>query len=112
MSASPRSSSRSLSRTLRRNLLNPAALGYLALVAAVGVWVGADTLFVEHADAGFAGVWLFLVTAPTSFLFVALPGGLPFVGVVLGAVIQAVVIGAAYRWAVERPMKSAHLGNA
>ncbi|MDX3693385.1 hypothetical protein PV726_24155 [Streptomyces europaeiscabiei] len=105
-------SSRSLSRTLRRHLLNPAALGYLALVVAVGVWVGVDSLFVEHADAGFAGVWLFLVTAPTSLLFVALPGGLPFLGVVLGAVIQAFVLGAAYRWVVERPTKRVNLGNA
>ncbi|MFE7839915.1 SCO4225 family membrane protein [Streptomyces sp. NPDC057474] len=105
-------SSRSLSRTLRRHLLNPAALGYLALVVAVGVWVGVDTLFVEHADASFAGVWLFLVTAPTSLLFVALPGGLPFLGIVLGAVIQAFVLGAAYRWVVERPTKSVNLGNA
>ncbi|WEH17173.1 hypothetical protein [Streptomyces sp. VNUA24] len=53
MTASPRSSSRSLSRALCRKLLNSAALGYLALV-----------------------------------------------------------IGAAYRWAVERPMRSVHLGNA
>ncbi|MFM9699216.1 SCO4225 family membrane protein [Streptomyces europaeiscabiei] len=105
-------SSRSLSRTLRRHLLNPAALGYLALVVAVGVWVGVDSLFVEHADAGFAGVWLFLVTAPTSLLFVALPGGLPFLGIVLGAVIQAFVLGAAYRWVVERPTEKVNLGNA
>ncbi|MBZ3908006.1 hypothetical protein WB401_33900 [Streptomyces brasiliscabiei] len=105
-------SSRSLSRTLRRHLVNPAALGYLALVVAVGVWVGVDALFVEHADASLAGVWLFLVTAPTSLFFVALPGGLSFAGIVLGAVIQAFVLGAAYRWVVERPAKNVNLGNA
>lgn len=105
-------SSRSLSRSLRRHLLNPAALGYLALVVAVGVWVGVDSLFVEHADSRLRRVWLFLVTAPTSLLFVALPGGLPFLGIVLGAVIQAFVLGATYRWVVERPTKKVNLGNA
>lgn len=91
-------SSRSLIQTLRHNLVNPAALGYLAVVAAVGVWVGVDTLFVEHADASFAALWLFVVTAPTSFLFLALPGALPFIGVAVGAVAQAFALGAAYRW--------------
>ncbi|MDQ0771616.1 hypothetical protein QF026_000082 [Streptomyces aurantiacus] len=78
------------------------ALGYLAVVAAVAVWVGVDTLFVEHADASFAGVWLFVVTAPTSFLFVSLPGALPLLGVIAGAVSQAFVFGGAYRWFLNR----------
>ncbi|WP_338897817.1 hypothetical protein WBG99_21310 [Streptomyces sp. TG1A-60] len=105
-------SSRSLSQVLRHHLVNPAALGYLAVVAAVGVWVGVDALFVEHADASLAGVWLFLVTAPTSLLFSALPGALPFVGIVVGAVTQAFVLGVAYRWFFNRPTWRAGLGNA
>lgn len=99
MAASPRS----LPQVLRHHLVNPAALGYLALVAAVGVWVGVDALFVEHADGSFAGIWLFLVTGPTSFLFVTLPGALPFIGIAVGAMTQAYVLGAAYRWFLDRP---------
>ncbi|WP_328769962.1 SCO4225 family membrane protein [Streptomyces sp. NBC_00286] len=106
------SSLRSLAQPLRRNLANPAALGYLAVVAAVGVWVGVDALFVEHADASLAGVWLFVVTAPTSFLFLALPGALPIIGVAVGAVTQASVLGAAYRWFRNRPAQRAGISNA
>ncbi|MFE2062206.1 SCO4225 family membrane protein [Streptomyces sp. NPDC059467] len=84
-------------RALLSALRTPVALGYLALVAAVVVWVGADTLFVEHADASLAGVWAFLVTAPTSLLFVMLPGPLAWAGVVVGAVVQAAVLGVLYR---------------
>ncbi|MFE9649440.1 SCO4225 family membrane protein [Streptomyces sp. NPDC006365] len=105
-------SSLSLAQTLRHNLANPAALGYLAVVAAVGVWVGVDALFVEHADASLAAVWLFVVTAPTSFLFLALPGALSFVGVAVGAVAQAFVLGAAYRWFRNRPTQRAGISNA
>ncbi|WP_225629452.1 SCO4225 family membrane protein [Streptomyces werraensis] len=105
------SSSHYLSRTLRQYLLHPVALGYLALVAAVGVWVGVDTLFVEHADASLAGSWLFFVTAPTSFLFVALPGALPWIGVLVGALLQALVFSAAYRRVFVRPTRGSRLGN-
>ncbi|MGA4857577.1 SCO4225 family membrane protein [Streptomyces koyangensis] len=94
---------RSAGTTFRRSLLNPVALGYLAVVAAVWVWIGVDTLFVTHADASMAGVWGFFVTAPTSFLFVSLPGPLPFVGVAAGALLQALALGAAYRWVTGRP---------
>ncbi|WP_203186364.1 SCO4225 family membrane protein [Streptomyces pratensis] len=93
-------SSRTLPQSLRRYLLNPAALAYLAIVAAVGVWVGLDALLVEHADASLAGVWLFIVTAPTSMLFAFLPGALPFAGIAVGAVVQALALGAAYHWAL------------
>ncbi|MFF3334853.1 SCO4225 family membrane protein [Streptomyces sp. NPDC002888] len=87
---------RSLAATVRHHLLNPAALGYLLVVAAVLGWVGADLLFVEHQDASLAGVWAFVVTAPTSWLFLALPGPLPWAGVVIGALFQAAVLGTAY----------------
>lgn len=104
-------SSRSLPQSLRHYLVNPAALGYLAVVATVGVWVGVDALFVEHADASLAGVWLFIATAPTSFLFLALPGALPFIGIAVGAVTQAFALGAAYRWFRHRPTQRASIGN-
>ncbi|ESP97743.1 SCO4225 family membrane protein [Streptomyces sp. ZG43] len=95
---------RSAGTTFRRSLLNPAALGYLAVVAAVWAWIGVDTLLVSHSgDASMAGVWGFFVTAPTSFLFVLLPGPLPLVGVAVGALVQALALGAAYRWATGRP---------
>ncbi|WP_093802357.1 SCO4225 family membrane protein [Streptomyces sp. Wb2n-11] len=48
---------------------NPASLVYLGLVAATAVFVTADTLFVTHEDGSFAGVWLFLLSAPTVFAF-------------------------------------------
>ncbi|MCX4967820.1 hypothetical protein OHA98_24265 [Streptomyces sp. NBC_00654] len=48
---------------------NAASLCYLALVLAAAVFVTVDTLFVSHDDASFAGVWLFLLAAPTVFVF-------------------------------------------
>ncbi|MFD8718058.1 SCO4225 family membrane protein [Streptomyces sp. NPDC059629] len=83
-------------------LRTPVALGHLALVAAVVVWVGVDTLFAEHADASLAGVWAFLVTAPASLLFVMLPGPPAWAGVVVGAVVQAAVLGVLYRKVSDR----------
>jgi len=82
---------------LRSNLVNPAALGYLALVLAVVGWVAVDILFVEHQGVSFVGVWLFVVTAPVSWIFLMLPGPMPLVGIVVGAVVQAAAIGAMYR---------------
>ncbi|MFI6701268.1 SCO4225 family membrane protein [Streptomyces sp. NPDC050509] len=108
MAASPRS----LSATFRHYLLNPLALGYLAVVAAVLVWVAVDGLFVEHQDASFAGVWTFFVTAPTSLLFVTIPGPLAWIGVVFGAVVQAVALGAAYQWFANRSQHGAGTSNA
>ncbi|WP_393054594.1 SCO4225 family membrane protein [Streptomyces sp. LN549] len=48
---------------------NAASLIYLGVVAATTVFVAVDTLFVSHDDASFAGVWLFLLAAPTVFVF-------------------------------------------
>ncbi|MEV7426912.1 hypothetical protein [Streptomyces sp. NPDC091212] len=94
-------SSRSVTQNLRHYLVNPAALGYLAVVVAVCAWVAGVTLFVEHDDASFAGVWAFFVTAPTSFLFVGftdrLPEWVPLVGIPVGAFVQAFALGAVYR---------------
>ncbi|MET7344521.1 SCO4225 family membrane protein [Streptomyces sp. NPDC087866] len=57
-------------RTLARLTFgNVASLLYLGAVAVAAVFVTVDTLFVTHEDASFAGVWLFLMAAPTVFLF-------------------------------------------
>ncbi|MEV7872557.1 hypothetical protein AB0P17_42095 [Streptomyces sp. NPDC088124] len=98
---------RSLPEMFRHYLLNPAALAYLALVTAVGLWIAVDTLFIEHADASLAGVWAFFVTAPTSLLFVTVPDPLAWFGIPFGAVVQAVALGALYRWVTGRPQRRA-----
>ncbi|MBV2354070.1 hypothetical protein KUM39_06785 [Streptomyces sp. J2-1] len=95
---------------IRGWLLNPVALAYLALVAVVLVWVGVDTLFVAHEDASFAGIWAFVVTGPTSWLFVALPDPLPVVGLVIGALVQAAALGALYRWLHGRSVRQHRTG--
>ncbi|MFE2941259.1 SCO4225 family membrane protein [Streptomyces sp. NPDC059255] len=102
---------RSLPEMFRHYLLNPAALAYLALVGAVGLWIAVDTLFIEHADASFAGVWLFFVTAPTSLLFTTVSGPMAWFGVVFGAVVQAVALGALYRWFAGRSQGDADAGS-
>ncbi|MFJ8108856.1 SCO4225 family membrane protein [Streptomyces sp. NPDC096132] len=84
-------------RSLVSALRTPAALGYLALVAALGVWVAVDTLVLSNGDTSFAGVWLFFATAPTSLLFIAVPSQLGLIGIPIGAVVQAALLGAAYR---------------
>ncbi|WP_436737186.1 SCO4225 family membrane protein [Streptomyces sp. BBFR102] len=101
---------RSAGTTVRRALLNPVALAYLAVVAAVWIWITVDTLLVPHADASLAAVWGFFVTAPTSFLFVSLPGPLPFVGVGVGALAQALALGAGYRRLTDPPRGSGRPG--
>ncbi|ARI51196.1 MULTISPECIES: hypothetical protein [Streptomyces] len=94
--------SRSFPQALRHYLVNPLSLGYLGVVLAVCLWVTVDT--VSHAssgDASFAGVWAFLVTAPTSMVFlVAGPAGLA--GIPIGALVQAAALGALYRNITER----------
>lgn len=50
---------------------NRASQVYLAVVAVVAVYVLVDTLLVQHDDASFAGVWLFLLAAPTIFALMA-----------------------------------------
>ncbi|MEW1720970.1 hypothetical protein [Streptomyces sp. NPDC093109] len=127
MSASPSSfpssspfssSSRPFAQTLRRNLVNPVALGYLAIVLAVCAWVAVDAIFVDHSgDASFAGLWIGVVTAPTSFFISSpiallgpvLPPSLAFLNVVLlliaipvSALVQGFGLGALYRWFTDR----------
>ncbi|MGQ4484985.1 SCO4225 family membrane protein [Streptomyces sp. SAS_281] len=62
--------SRRTSRALvRLTFGNAASLLYLGAVVAAAVLVAADTLFIAHEDASFAGVWLFLLAAPAVFVF-------------------------------------------
>ncbi|MGJ5892258.1 hypothetical protein DF268_14560 [Streptomyces sp. V2] len=97
---------------VRQWFVNPAALGYLALVAAVLGWIAVDALFVTHEDASMAGVWAFVVTGPVSWIFLMLPEPLVLAGVVVGAVVQAGVIGALYRAATRgRGMGAALTGR-
>ncbi|XQE82841.1 SCO4225 family membrane protein [Streptomyces microflavus] len=95
-------SSRTLPQSLRRYLRSPAAVGYLAVV----VWLGTDVALTDSLDGSMAGVWLFFLTAPASLLFVALP----WAGVVVGALVQAVALGAAYHgvrtWRARRAVSA------
>ncbi|MFJ6442639.1 SCO4225 family membrane protein [Streptomyces sp. NPDC091649] len=58
-----------LNTLVRLTFRNPASLVYLGLVLAATLFVVADSLFVAPEDASFSGVWLFLLAAPTVFLF-------------------------------------------
>ena len=87
---------RSTKRILTAATDNWFSRGYLALCAALLVWVAADSLFVEHADASFAGVWPLLATAPTSLLAMAVGPSSPpafFVLVALAAYVNATLLG-------------------
>ncbi|MET9552116.1 hypothetical protein [Streptomyces sp. NPDC006645] len=86
---------------------NRASQIYLAVVAATAVYVAVDTLFAQHGDASFAGLWLFFLAAPTVFLFIA--GGTSvsesfassatfgYVTLIASVLIQAAAIGAFVR---------------
>ncbi|MEU1666248.1 hypothetical protein ABZ547_22055 [Streptomyces sparsogenes] len=101
--------SRSLPQALPHYLVNPLALGYLGVVLAVCLWVAADTFSAASSgDAGFAGVWAILVTAPASMLFLAGPAGL--IGIPIGAIVQAAALGALYRYITERRARSTESG--
>ncbi|MGW2474351.1 SCO4225 family membrane protein [Streptomyces sp. NPDC001665] len=65
----PAVNQRTIRTLVRLTFGNAASLLYLGAVAAAAVFVTVDTLLVGHADASFAGVWLFLLAAPTVFLF-------------------------------------------
>ncbi|WP_258348231.1 SCO4225 family membrane protein [Saccharopolyspora gregorii] len=81
---------------LHRYLFNPAGLGYLALVAVVWAWIALDVLLFDHTDNSLVGMWGFLVTAPTSLVFVQLSGPALWGGVLLAAVLQALLLGVTY----------------
>ncbi|WP_442818661.1 SCO4225 family membrane protein [Streptomyces sp. NBC_01320] len=82
---------------------NPASLIYLGVVLATAVFVAVDTLFVQHEDASFAGVWLFLLAAPTVFVFfvgstlwgadAAGPAWFVYLALVVSVLVQALALG-------------------
>ncbi|MET7642897.1 hypothetical protein ABZS83_04445 [Streptomyces sp. NPDC005426] len=82
---------------------NAASLIYLGAVAATAVFVTVDTVFVSHEDASFAGVWLFLLAAPTVFVFLAGsatwgaetagPAWFLYVALVVSVLVQSLALG-------------------
>ncbi|MFI5804763.1 SCO4225 family membrane protein [Streptomyces sp. NPDC051561] len=83
---------------------NPASRVYLTLVTVAALFVTVDMLLITHDDASLAGVWLFLLAAPTVFVFL-IGGHLLAVGVadsaaylypalVLSVLIQSYALGA------------------
>lgn len=77
-------SRRRLPGLVRLTFAHPASRAYLAVVVATAVFVAVDSLFVRHEDASLAGVWLFLLAAPTVFVF--LMAGSLFGDAVIGSV--------------------------
>lgn len=77
-----------------RNLRNPFALGYLALCLALLVWALVVTI-ADDSGESMAGVIPLLAAAPTSLVFLSLPGGAPtlVLSMVVGALVNASVIG-------------------
>ncbi|GAB3663627.1 SCO4225 family membrane protein [Streptomyces sparsus] len=111
--APTRSTPRPSRFTPRSVLVNPVALGYLALVVGAALFAVADALFVDHESASFAGIWAVLATAPTVFLLLGVSEGLWELGeaplwayllmVALSATAQAALLGACYRAFRGRP---------
>lgn len=87
---------------IRRLYANPAALGYLALVAAAGLFAVGDHLATDRPDASLSGIWVIALTLPTSLVFLAADGGWGAVGLALSALFQAALLGAGYRWLTRR----------
>ncbi|MGW0827891.1 SCO4225 family membrane protein [Streptomyces sp. NPDC002845] len=85
---------------VRRILLNPAALGYLGLLAAIGLFVAANVLFNDSADDLVLAALLFLPTLPTGLLFVS-AGEWSAVGMAASALFQAVLLGAVWNWLAQ-----------
>ncbi|MEY7978676.1 SCO4225 family membrane protein [Streptomyces pilosus] len=88
---------RSLPRRLRHALTDVAALAYLGLCAVLTVW--AFTASTGNEDASFAGVIPWLATAPASLVLFVLPDrpAMFLVAIVVGALANALVIGACAR---------------
>ncbi len=78
----------------------------------VCLWVAVDAFSASSSgDAGFAGVWAVLATAPTSLL-VPSEGPVALTGIPTGAFVQAVALGAMYRYITERRARSTANGAA
>nr|WP_308462568.1 hypothetical protein [Streptomyces sp. SM13] len=74
------------------------------------LWATIDAVSASSSgDAGFAGLWAVLATAPTSMMFlVAGPVGL--IGIPIGAIVQATALGALYRSITERRARATEAG--
>ncbi|GAA2417444.1 hypothetical protein GCM10010420_54730 [Streptomyces glaucosporus] len=82
------------------------ARGYLALCAALLLWVAFDTAFVQHEDASFAGVLPVLATAPASMLLMLV---LPLEGMAFhlsACAVSALVNAAVLNWCVRAAGRS------
>ncbi|GAA2604423.1 SCO4225 family membrane protein [Streptomyces axinellae] len=85
--------------TARRLWGNPAALGYLALVLGTVAFTLVTMGFAPEPDASMAGVWMYVATAPVSFLFVmagSVETWFMVFSLVVSALVQSAVIGALY----------------
>ncbi|MFH8661168.1 SCO4225 family membrane protein [Streptomyces afghaniensis] len=89
---------RSPSRKAARALRHPAALVYLAVCAILLAWALVVTL-ADGSDESMAGVIPLLATAPVSLVLLMLPdhGAMLVAAVVLGALVNALIIGACAR---------------
>ncbi|MFF5981209.1 SCO4225 family membrane protein [Streptomyces olindensis] len=96
--ASGRSLPREAAHRLRHALRHPAALVYLAACAILLGWAVAVTL-TDGSDESMAGVIPLLATAPASLVLLVLPdhGAMLITAVVLGALVNATIIGACAR---------------
>lgn len=87
-------------KTARRLWVNPAALAYLGLVLAAVAFAVGVSLFAQGPDASFAGIWMYVTTAPVSFLFLLVnteSTWFDVLSIALSALIQSALIGALYR---------------
>lgn len=94
MNASPL---RTVARLTFGNLASRIYLGVVAVAITFGV---VDTLFVDHADASLAAVWMFFATMPTSLVILPraeVPAGVLLALVVVAGLVQATVIGLIHR---------------
>ncbi|NJP68850.1 hypothetical protein HCJ92_21800 [Streptomyces sp. ventii] len=87
-------------RTIRAALTTPAALTYLGGFAALLVWAISSTIAHAPGDASFAMIWPMLASLPLGLFVVPGLGEHPasvFVPMLLGALVNAVVVGWCYR---------------
>ncbi|WP_327663919.1 MULTISPECIES: SCO4225 family membrane protein [unclassified Streptomyces] len=99
---------------LRLTVTNPASAIYLGLVGASVVFTAGVVLF--SPDPGFAGVWPFFLTAPTSLVMMGIMGAvggldapvwLLAIGLAVSALLQSLALGATLQALRGRP----HLGR-
>ncbi|MEV8545996.1 hypothetical protein [Streptomyces sp. NPDC051572] len=94
MPSTDANAARSPLHRLGQNLRNPFALAYLGVCLAIVIWTVVVTVMDDSGES-MAGVVPILATAPGSLVFLVLPGGkaMFFVAVVIGALVNASVIG-------------------